>query len=916
MACKRFSLQNVLVAVIFMNFIHHSLSVSLRRLAGGSVDAELIHSEKVSCTMENVRDPVKNINPIEEILLQEENLQTWRDIRTIEEVVKQNTEGSIFQRRVKYYTDAILNDCPFQNTPNSPTKSTATQVDLDKMVPKEALVYHLLQIIKGHSNPTEHTKLDVLGGKILTTFNFVPEMNRKKDKNEARRQLLPFLNFALSKIGWHLLLENFQKSRPLEHGLNYLPQTYDILKGFKKTGRDQLKYGAYYRDYMHIFTVFDILVFDGLQNRNMLFNLYEIKSKPMKERKLVDDHIGSPNDIHRYLINRTPWDGKVWTPVHFYEDPLKTLDPNSSQFSKEIYECWLMFGENDHKILTQLGSILEEDTFGDFKVPFIIKEMENLDFFEAVKDRNKLTYPLVLNYMFQAIDLISTLDEDEPEILSILCEIFTNSLKLIEKKSNFNECKGIVSNSVMFFLFIRRTGNVLKHVLERNFPNTPLRRKLTTVESMGYYWDLTKFKSTHCSKDQTTRWKWLDFELGKVYSDHLLAAEKLETLYHELHVHLQSKEVLYSKTPMILRTTPRWKESRVLGSGSQKDQNLESFGILSLNSKKFPFGQGVLNDESKSFKRIAFDQLKELYASGNLNDIFKIRKKRQRKRVLLSLMNKGVGKKAKKRIDSHMSSQKKTQLSEKSAFNTDRFSPIVWPKKSRTRISDGSLKGKRELSSSQNLSRTESFKTNRSKIESRNTDQLFTCSDNHLHSNMDTNLSGTTLNAGTHLFSPEFVQDNTEKTFQFGFSPPKRKSTMDTNFDQENFFDRGWPKKPRRKITCTLSSQGLPKSQSSFDLHNPGLNIATCSNTLTLEQDSNSSEFISHQAHCSNCKALKEICTKKGHMFDLNEVPGQSDVEQDPTEQGIIHCTPKGPQCMNRKYHYIPDLNSSTDITE
>ncbi|EGG04852.1 uncharacterized protein MELLADRAFT_64604 [Melampsora larici-populina 98AG31] len=605
----------MLVIVVIMAFVHSILSVKL--LPGGPVHLGMSQLETVSPAIGNVREPVREISPMEKILLQDENLETWRDIRTIEEVVKQNRDGAIFGKRVNYYIGPILKDCPFGTTANSKIdskiESSISKVDLDiSFSPLERLVHQLIQILKGHSEKKEHPKLDCLEAEVSSTLN---HLSKNKNQYAVRKIVAPFVDHAMSKIGWNTLLENFQKSMTLLYGSNHSLETFLISSQLKKD--DQLQYGVYYRNYMHMFEIFEILVADGLKHQNMICNVDKIRSQNMKEKKILNDHIGGVIDIHRYLINRTPWSGYSWSPVPFFEDPLKTCGHKSTQFSGEVHKIWFIFGGNDHRISNQLGVISEEDLAEDHKVSKKLEGVEDLWSFQKAKQENVMTYNLVVKHMSRAIDLVSKLDEDDPEILSVLREMFTTSMEFIVKRGDHNERKRVINNSVMFYLFIRRTGNVLSHVLESLFPNTPLEKRVTTAQSMRYYWALTKFRSNHHSKNKEIRWRWLHFGLGQVYEEHLLASDKLNNFYNQMVWALLSEGV-QDRNPVTCKIIPGWKQSCVIES-DRKSQLTE---IVFESAKEFSRGQDSINDKYNTFKRKAFAHLKELYSNGELHGAF------------------------------------------------------------------------------------------------------------------------------------------------------------------------------------------------------------------------------------------------------------------------------------------------------
>ncbi|EGG07198.1 uncharacterized protein MELLADRAFT_106101 [Melampsora larici-populina 98AG31] len=663
----------MLTIVVIMSFIHSVVSVKL--LPGGPVHPGMSQLETASPAIENVKEFGRGIGPIEKIMLQDENLETWRDIRTIEEVVKQNRDSTMFGKRLNYYIGPILKDCPSWMTENSQIESSITEVNVNIKSPLERLVHQLILILmKGHSKTKEQLKLDLLEAELSNKLN---QLSKNKDPRIIRKIVAPFVDYAISKIGWHILLENFQKSMTLEYGSNHSLEKHLISYQFKMN--DQLQYGAYYRDYMHMFEIFEILVDDGLKHQNLICNLAKIQSQKMKETKILNDHTGSAIDIHRHLINRTPWNGHPWSPVPFFEDPLKTYGHKSTEFSEKVHKLWFILGENDRKISNQLGMITEEVLAEDYKVSQKLEGVENLGSFQEAKQDNILTYNLAVKHMSRAIDLVSNLDEDDPEVLSILCEIFTTSIKFIVKKGDYKEQKGVINNSVMFYLFIRRTGNVLSHVLKSLFPNKPLEEKLTTAQSMRYHWSLAKFKSNHYGKDQAMRWRWLNFELGQVYQEHLLASDKLNDFYNQMGLALHSKKGVQERNPVTSKIIPSRKQSYVI----ETDRKSQLAEIVFDSAKDFSRGQDSMADQYNTFKRKAFNHLKELHSNGELHGAFLLNKSEKTNNTGKSTVGKNV--------ESKRVAPKKTQF-----FGTPNLNEY-------TMLSDGLSNNQRDITSCKSL---------------------------------------------------------------------------------------------------------------------------------------------------------------------------------------------------------------------
>ncbi|EGG05624.1 uncharacterized protein MELLADRAFT_64039 [Melampsora larici-populina 98AG31] len=897
-----------------MTFINPSFSVSI--LPGNSVGPKLSQTEKVSSETDYGKKLVHRISPMERTLLQDDHLETWRNLRTIEEVLMQNRYGPTFQKRVKYYMDPILKECPFQITPDPLTTSTKTRVKPEDKLPFQLLVYHLIQIMKGHSERTEHSKLDFLEEEILTTFKHV---SKEKETN-SQRILVEFVGFVMSKIGWHLLIENIQKSKILEYGLKNLPQSDHLSGEMKFNSKDQVRYGAYYRDYMHIFEVFELLVFDGLQNKKMISGLAKIQGKYDKESKIERLHLGDYLGIHRYLIARRPWDGKIWSPAPFLGDPFKKYGQNSHQLSDKIHKIWFQFGESDYKISVQLGAILQDGLAGDYKVHKTLKTLHRSEIFKNVRHNNKNNYNLAMNHMSKVIDLISSIYKDNHASRSILHEILSCSIDLISEKRDYNAVKASINNGVMFYLFIRRIGHVLKHVEENLSGDSSLESKPTNSQFMGYHWALARFRSKQRSKAQSTRWKWLSFDLGKAYQDHLLASAKIHFLHDQMVPHAKSKEGEQTKSTDISKTATDWDKSEALDFENKIERQSKLLQNGSQSPKYFFQGQDVLNDGYHILKRKAFAELEELHSTGKLYECFGLGNQSRRKKQGGPIINvsKKLKQKSKKNFKSKRPFQKKMKLLT-IVSNQDKMKSNGSSNKPMARTSDRFLKDKQGLGAS-----AKNLRTGLSKYKDIN--KFFTHDKESLQEIKDATFASPPISEDDATF-----QESSDYTPKPSMSPQKRKSSMNTNSYHSSFFDGGWPKKSRTKTIYIYSPsefqepdsfKRLDKGPNSgflskiyISLNNEGMHVSTGFSATT--SNSNSFKAAAHTTNKSPVQTPKDPIIEKAHLFDLNKAPELSVAEQGSTKQAhsdtsIINLD--GVDSLWNKS--LPDLNHPIEMTD
>ncbi|EGG04791.1 uncharacterized protein MELLADRAFT_64620 [Melampsora larici-populina 98AG31] len=875
MASKHICLYNVLCIVVIMAFI--PLNLSVRLLPGIQVDNDLVQLDDESTIVENVRETVQEIDPMEGKLLQDDKLETWRDLRTIEEVIKQNLEASIFMTRVDYYTDAILKDCPFHITPYLSDKQTGKKKRIGLF---EDLIHSIIKIMKGHSAEPEHPKLHLLEEELLVLLKNIPP---PKSQQERRKRSGPFVDFLMSKLGWYLLLDSLQMSGNLRYGVKASSQIFCNSEQLTTERDNELKHGTYYRNYMHIFEIFEALVFDGLQNKDLILDVAKTQYKRIKQKKIIQKHLGSIVDIHRYLVNQTPWSGHPWSPAPFFKDPLKSCGPKSSETAHKL---WFIFGGNDHKISNTLDTMSEEDMALDYKVPELLKEVLNSQPFIDSNLENKLNYKFAIKHMCKAIDLVLDLDNDEPAVLSILREIFTCSIEYISKVENCNECKMIINNSVMFYLFIRRVGNVLKQLMESQFPNIPLEMKLNTPQSMGYYWALTNFRPNNHSKSEA-RWSRWFFGLGKTYRDHLFASQKLKNIYNQMGS-------AYHKT--------------VSSSGERsvimKHPEDLSHPELFPGTRELYKGKDVLDGKYNYFKGEAFLRLKDLLATGELYDMFTISQRKGQNVVNPSVnIEKDLAKEVKKDVRLKAITQRKIKVLGSLEYNEDRVFSNEFSKALMTVTSDDSRKNEQKLGPPEDSPRTIFSKTRNSTDKFKSIKEIFPHCEKVGQKSTDTTLPSSSKNGQEPPSFPETEgYYNSDTPIQPCVPPQKRMLSTNTDIFQERISDTGVPKKSRTQAVHVIELPEVQKSQSSINI---------------IDTDSNVFKLPPHHKDHSPLQTPNDLCIEKAHLFDLNEVPEVPSDKQGHTEQRFT-C----PSMMDLKKldsvqdATLPDLNQPVDMTE
>ncbi|EGF99334.1 uncharacterized protein MELLADRAFT_112781 [Melampsora larici-populina 98AG31] len=509
------------------------LIIHVRSLFHESIHTRLLESEQV--VQASNLDRAGIIAPVDRHLLQQEHLDTWRDLRTIEEVVKKNKYTVVFGKTLGNVAKGILSNLNLLPEEIDTIRRSAAIWAKDKKKKTLAIaVYYLAEVLKHHLPGTTDEETQSLAQRLIATYKFPPNSNdRDNDRRVAREVVTPFLDSVMSELSLHLLLEKFSKTKGETIGLS---SSSGGKLDWKQmiTKEDQLQYSKYYQAYMRLIEIFDKLAAAGAQDRNLIFKNFT----PSLERSqrgtiyLLHKKATNPIQMHRYLINRPPYPTNKPLTLPLFGYPDKINGKSSAQLEINIHKTWSQSGEQDLEISSRLLELSNKIANTCEKLPSKVYTMEGyvalLETAQAgsVRDRE------MLNHISRTIKLVVDLEEDESEEQQVLWFILQSALRSLPMRSEHRQSEKRIENSVMFYLFIRRISTVLDTVTKTDSSSNITKDKGMKAKFMMYYWSLVSFVTSGIRK--TNAVEWMELGLGRVYLNHLKSSVTLNKLHGQM----------------------------------------------------------------------------------------------------------------------------------------------------------------------------------------------------------------------------------------------------------------------------------------------------------------------------------------------------------------------------------------------
>ncbi|KAH9817582.1 hypothetical protein DFH28DRAFT_1106392 [Melampsora americana] len=501
-----------------------SLMIRVSAMLHESIDQGFLDPKQVVEASDFEADIGGLIAPVDEHLLQQDHLNTWRDLRTIEVAVKKNKCSWVFGKKLENVVNGI-----FENLNLLPKeldqihKNAASWVKHKQKKPLLITVYYLTEVLKHHSSQKTNKEIQNLTERLIEILNDFPNSNEPR---MVREIVTPFLDSVMKELGLELLLETFGKSMISNHSPSLYPgETLDWKKIIVQ--EDQLEYAKHYHAYMNLIEVFDILAATGVQDRELICdNLTpSLSSSLPKVRQLLEDKATNPQHIHRYLINKTPYDHNrpLYFPIFGY--PAEIEGKSSGPLEIDIHQIWSQSGEEDLEISSRLSNLSNKIAHQPEKLPRKVSNMTGYKILMETAQSGDLRDVQMLNHISRTIKLVVELEEQDSEAQRVLWSILQSALRTLPLRSDQRQSEKRIENSD--FKSIRRD---YQEKFGLNLPNVEDMK----AKFMMYYWTLVSFVTSGNNLRHDSTVEWMEFGLGRVYLNHLESSVILNKLYEKM----------------------------------------------------------------------------------------------------------------------------------------------------------------------------------------------------------------------------------------------------------------------------------------------------------------------------------------------------------------------------------------------
>ncbi|EGG00420.1 uncharacterized protein MELLADRAFT_111847 [Melampsora larici-populina 98AG31] len=443
---------------------------------------------------------------IDHILLNQDHLNSWRDLREIEKLAISYRKPSMYKSRVADFVEELSKKHPsLQEEDNQSPKGILLW---EKYKPNKSLailLYYLKQVLKVHSPSINHNEIDDLAQEIIKTFNFSANEN-----GNCR-------NYTISDF-----------TEGLQSSVERLNKWKQIIS---KT--DQVVYGQSYREYMKLVEFIDVLAAAGLHDRNAILELKPSSIKLSLTSEVLFGKSPGSLKLHHYLTSDLPYNSLVALNDEIFGFYSEINGQNPNKIKDQVHQLWSEFEENHLGIALQMSEPVGIPQQKEFILPQEVTRMKEYKLLFEMTSNSK--YKEMWRNISRSIGLVSKLTVGDSEALVVLCHILRSALYYFPRQELESDKLGLViENSVMFYLFVRRIGKVLEEMFKIHFPNNTTKEKATRAQCI--YWSLIIFQKPRnfYSYSRERKAKWMEFRLGRLYYDYLLASRKLNNLYHHM----------------------------------------------------------------------------------------------------------------------------------------------------------------------------------------------------------------------------------------------------------------------------------------------------------------------------------------------------------------------------------------------
>ncbi|KAH9816413.1 hypothetical protein DFH28DRAFT_203513 [Melampsora americana] len=499
-------------------------------LSGRTVSNRVLDLSMLESTQKLHRPTIEYSRPVHKSLLNQDHLNTWRDLRTIEELARHRKEPHIFRKKVEDFVEQLSrnptclidgNQLKLQDIEQKPRYTANESLYI--------LLYQLKQVLKAHSPQMTHQEIDHISERFFKNFKRSFTISRKSMKGTI---VHTFMDATMSHLALYLWMQNFrQKAADLKTGMYPLVDKMNQWKG-KVGNEEQVEWFKMYQDYMKLVEVFDILAAAGLQDKNVILKMAPSHIESHQTNAVLHKHSSKAQDLQYYLTNKKPHSDPRPINLPIFGFPFEIDGWNPSEIEDQVHKIWSRFEKRDLEIALQLIKPVLNLPETEIKFPQEVQKMKGYKSLMTMTTNS--SYKTMWRSISRSINLVFKLEGRKSEAQSVLWYILQSQFKyLVQPNLDPKKAEVQIENSVMFYLFIRRMGEVLE-VVFKIFHTALPEKQVSKAQCMMYYWSLVLYKLPTTTYRRDQKAKWMELGLGRVYLDHLLSSRKLDKLYHKM----------------------------------------------------------------------------------------------------------------------------------------------------------------------------------------------------------------------------------------------------------------------------------------------------------------------------------------------------------------------------------------------
>ncbi|EGG01277.1 uncharacterized protein MELLADRAFT_111080 [Melampsora larici-populina 98AG31] len=461
---------------------------------------------------------------VDKKLLQEDHLNAWRDLRTIDIVTRHNRNSSTYQKRVEDLANKMMKTTSDQRMNLHRDAVEWSEHKANK--PLAIVMYYLIQLLKVHLPESTHEEIEFLPEDVKKHFKVTYFDNTSLSRN----MIDPFMDASMPFLGWHLLMEWFN----INHGIGLHSSVNQIQYEWKKTIPKvaQVGYASHYMCYMKLIEKIEVLASAAIQDINLIKKVdSKISFRSLKKffgRNVSDVHI-----LQKHLLNE-PHDKTRPLKFPLFGIHFKIDGEISENIKADIIKSWKSFSADHVGIASELSKISRSTSKKGTTLPGKVRDMSGYRKIKGKTNKDNPQHNQMWRHIARTINLVTNLDPPKSSEKLILWQILRSVLTVIANKFEPTKFERQIENTVMFYLLIRRLGEVLEEAVKSQSSSNDPGIRCTRAQFMMYYWSTMCYSSTGLKNKQEKTNQRMQFELGRVYFNHLISSQRLNKLYDHM----------------------------------------------------------------------------------------------------------------------------------------------------------------------------------------------------------------------------------------------------------------------------------------------------------------------------------------------------------------------------------------------